>query len=186
MKNKRSGGILIIQMALMYLTQLPFVLAILSIMRYEASFEEVEPLLKLGLIDGVCLFPVCAASVALGLIKGLKKKGNPLGITLCVKLLLIPFYIINFVICILLVGGFLNPFLMIALPLLIMIEIGITYVLMISTSIQSFTYILKALPSNHKRANPAIITGLIFLFIFSLDVIGIIMLNSEFKYLMNE
>ena len=89
-----------------------------------------------------------------------------------VKLALIPWYLLNFFFGFLLVAGFINPFLMIGIPILIAIMMSVTYLLMVTTGFPDIAYVIHQGWKDKRKPNGLTVTGLIFLFIFCLDILG--------------
>mgnify|MGYP003294118952 CR=1 FL=1 len=105
-----------------------------------------------------------------------KQNANPCKDVFIVKCALIPFFIINFVFCIVGVSAALNPFLFLAIPVIIFIEVIHTYILTISTGIPSVLYSIKAIIKDKNKNRGLIITGIILSFFFCIDAIGALLL----------
>ncbi|MGN0805802.1 MAG: hypothetical protein ACI4MC_02080, partial [Candidatus Coproplasma sp.] len=106
---------------------------------------------------------------------------SPAWVTFIIKLVLIPWYALNFLVCFLLVAGFLNPFLMLAIPLLIGIEVSITYLYMLCSSLQIVSYTIRQIITKRIPLTPMLLVGIIFSFIFVLDIVGSYLLHAELK-----
>lgn len=94
------------------------------------------------------------------------------------KLVLIPFFIINFILWFLLISAMLNPFLFLSEFILIPLSIGFTYIILLTTSIPILTTLLSQQMKkeiNLKDNKYKIIS----LFIFCLDVIGSILIYNK-------
>ena len=89
-----------------------------------------------------------------------------------VKLALIPWYVLNFYLCIMLIAGFLNPWLMLATPIVAAILICSTYIYMLATSLPDIAYLIRTLIKKKIRIKTSLVFAVIFLFIFCLDIIG--------------
>lgn len=175
---------LILQLVLMYLAHLPFYILIVMV-RIPMTSEIVDKLfpglLLGGIIATALILPLCLANAIVALIGLFRGTYNPCKTTMVVKLALIPWYIINFMICCFLVVGFLNPWLMLAAPIVLCILVGITYLLMLSTSIFDISYIINKLIKREVKTKGIVITSMIFLFMFCLDILGSILLHFNTK-----
>ena len=126
---KRNKVMLIIQMMLMYLAHLPLYIGLILIRvpNSEAYDDLIIKLFLIGFILTIVILPFCLANLIMALAGALNKLDNPCKTTMIVKLLLIPWYIMNFLFCDLVLIGFLNPWLMIFTPVVICVLIFNTY-----------------------------------------------------------
>ena len=99
------------------------------------------------------------------------------------KLSLIPWYALNFVIGFVFVSIFFNPFMMVAIPVIIALLVSSTYILMLSTSIADIAYCVYNVIKKKWDVSPSLIFSVILLFIFCLDVVGSIVLYKKSKKL---
>ena len=118
------------------------------------------------LVNGFCAF-----------LSVFKDHENPTKSTLVIKLAAIPWYAVNFYFWAGLASGFLNPFLLIALPLVIGLGVVLTYFVMLSTSLYSIAYLIRGLKKQMFPFRPVYVPAAIFHFIFCLDVVGAIWLR---------
>lgn len=102
------------------------------------------------------------------------------------KFIAIPWFIANFVLCVLLIAGMLNPFLFFAIPVVVIILSLSTYINMISTSAINLGYVLSSFRRKTLRPNALLIIGTIFGFIFCLDFIGAIFVYKNNKNQLNK
>ena len=176
--------LLILQLVLMYLAHLPFYILIILV-RIPMADEVVDKLFPTLLLGGIIatalILPLCLVNAIFAVISLIRGSNNPSKTTMIVKLALIPWYIINFMICCFLISGFLNPFLMLAAPIVLCILVGITYLLMVSTSLFDIAYIINKMIRKEIKEKGLIITSLIFLFFFTFDVLGSIILHFKTK-----
>ncbi|MGN1373130.1 MAG: hypothetical protein ACI4VK_03665 [Candidatus Coproplasma sp.] len=177
----KSKIILIIQAVVMYLIQLPFYICLILAKIPSVDFEVCGVLILIGLCLNVLLIPVGIVAVAFAILNLTSDGKNPAWVTFIVKLVLIPWYCLNFLVCFMLVAGFLNPFLMLAVPLLIGIEVCITYLYMLCSSLQIISYTVRQLITKRIRLTPTLIVAIVFSFIFVLDVVGSYLLHAELK-----
>ena len=176
---KKSNAILIIQLVCMYLMQVPLYIAIPFIRVPNADGRVAAVLFMIAFALLVLTAPVCILSFVFSCFHFVRNNASPLKTAMIVKLCLIPWYIFNFAICAVFVGGFLNPFLMVGIPILIALEVSVTYIFMLSTSVHSITYTVKYLVSHRIKPNAQMIVALVFHFIFGLDIVGAVMLSAR-------
>lgn len=170
--------LLIVTITVLYLMQgfiaVPLYGMMKSVDTGELNVKLVFILLAISILTGI---------TALGFgIAGTVKNENPLtGITVGVKIAMIPFFGLNIVLWILLFAGMLNPFLMFGIPLAAVIGVCLTYVYMLMTGLPDIIYSIGFCIKNKKRPAALLIAGVILSFIFVLDVIGIIMIHRSLK-----
>lgn len=170
--------LLIVTITVLYLMQgfiaVPLYGMMKSVDTGELNVKLVFILLAISILTGI---------TALGFgIAGTVKNENPLtGITIGVKIAMIPFFGLNIVLWILLFAGMLNPFLMFGIPLAAVIGVCLTYVYMLMTGLPDIIYSIGFCIKNKKRPAALLIAGVILSFIFVLDVIGIIMIHRSLK-----
>lgn len=100
------------------------------------------------------------------------------------KLILIPYFVINFVQCFLLIAGFLNPFLFLSLIVIVPMLIGLTYISMLPTTIAS-TFLTISSVSNKKIEFEKIIVWQVLEYLFVIDVISSVIIYCKFKKCLN-
>ena len=170
--------LLIVTITVLYLMQgfiaVPLYGMMKSVDTGELNVKLVFILLAISVLTGI---------TALGFgIAGTVKNENPLtGITVGVKIAMIPFFGLNIVLWILLFAGMLNPFLMFGIPLAAVIGVCLTYVYMLMTGLPDIIYSIGFCIKNKKCPAALLIAGVILSFIFVLDVIGIIMIHRSLK-----
>ena len=163
----------------MYLIHIPFlIMAILAYLPNPPS-EAIKVLAIVGFSAFMLMIPVCIISFVFALLNFRGNKSSPLKTTMIVKLCLIPWYVFNFLVCAVLVAGFMNPWLFLATPLLIFIEVASTYIFMLSTGAHSIIYIIKNMITKNVKPNAKVIIALVFQLFFCLDIVGSIMLNVK-------
>ncbi len=181
---KANKILLILQTIGMYLMQSP--LYVVMALSYANAPKEtldawVGPMMVTSLVLAVLLIPLCMANAVVSFVSVFAGRYSPTKVSMVVKLILIPWYVLNFLFAIILLSGFLNPFLVVAIPLVAVLLIGLTYFYMISTSFPDMAYLFYALPRGLIRSLPMAIVGFVFLFIFSLDVVGAILFHTAVK-----
>ena len=143
----------------------------------------ISGLMLAGVILGALIIPVSITNIVLGFTTFVRKTVSSLKTTMVVKIILIPWYIINFLVCFLLIAGFLNPWLFLAVPIILSLLIAITYIHLLATSITNVCYFIKYHIANKLSFDGVTIVGIIFHFIFFLDFIGAIILEQKYKRL---
>lgn len=96
------------------------------------------------------------------------------------KLALIPFFIINFIICVLLAVGMLNPFLLILGVVVMLLCLLVTYGIMLSTSVYNVGYAVYQVRQG-EVSFLEVLMPVIFQFIYILDCVGAVMLYIKGK-----
>ena len=170
----------------MYVMHLPLYVAM--ILGFLPGVQEgaVNGLLIATLVLMALMVPVCVINVVVSLKSALKEETDPTKPTMTAKLALIPWYVLNFLICLVFVGIFFNPFMMIGIPIVIALTVGVTYALMICTSVGEIAYFVKKILNKDKDVNTWTIVAVVFLFIFCLDVVGAIILYRQSKKLQEQ
>ena len=172
---------LIIQTIGMYLMHLPLYATLIIIniaMDERLQGDLVHGMLVASFVMMLIMIPVCIVNAVVSVLSALKG-GDPTRHTMVAKLSLIPWYALNLYIGFVFVSIFFNPFTMIAIPIVVALLVGSTYALMLSTSLGDIAYAVRSVREG--GAKPAVIVGIVFSFIFCLDVIGAIILYKEFK-----
>ena len=174
---------MIIQTIGMYLTHLPlYVMLITLSIPKDPAFQDIfyRVLFYATLVMMALMIPVCILNAVVS-IKSALKGEDPTRVTMIAKLSLIPWYILNVVICVVIASIFFNPFMMIAIPFVVGFFVMVTYVLMICTSLGDMAYYLYNNKRKVWRDSVGMILAFICLFIFCLDVIGAIVLYRRSK-----
>ena len=174
---KASKIFLIIETVLLYISELCFVIVI-PLTYIDESGNIIRALLLTKFILDIVTLNIAFVTIILSFITIIKRDYNPTKYTMVIKLILIPFYALNFVEWNLYVAGMLNPFLMLAIPVVIFLGMCYTYLIMISTSLCDLIYAIKHFKDDNRKL---VITSFVFLFMFCFDVIGSIMLYISTK-----
>lgn len=181
MKTNRT--LLYAQLIAMYAMHTPlYIILILFQMHREDILEQmVNGLLWTSAVILLLALPLCFVTAGFSIASVFKGDESPAKATMIVKLALIPWYIMNFIFCFVLVAGFMNPFLMIGIPLLIAVMMSTTYLFMLATGLPDMAYVIHRGWKERVKPNGLTITGLVFLFIFCLDILGGIFLHVGTK-----
>ena len=146
----------------------------------------INGLLIATLVLMALMIPICVINIVVSLKSALKEEIDPAKPTMTAKLALIPWYVLNFFICLVFAGIFFNPFMMIAIPIAIALSVGVTYALMLVTSAGDIAFYVKKILKKDKDVNTWTIVAVVFLFIFCLDVVGAIILYRQSKKISDE
>lgn len=173
----RTNKILIIlQLCLMYISQACILIGGLVVFDDNATLQEVMNLLfRSGVIIALATTVLSIGILVPAIISIFKKNNEDMTrFTMIIKLAAIPWYIMNFVLCTMLVAGMLNPFLVLGIPIMVFIFVCITYINMFVVSANNVAGIIGQLKDRTLKINPLLIVGVIFHFIFCLDILGAI------------
>gem|GEM_PF-1957388 len=177
---------LLIQTIGMYVMHLPlFVLLITLPIPADPAFQESfhRVLFTIFFVMMAVMVPICVLNAVVSVKSALKGKENPAKSTMVAKLALIPWYLLNFAICVVFSSIFLNPFMMIAIPLIIALSGAMTYILMLTTSLGDIVYSIHVTAKKTEKISSKMTVAVVFLFIFCLDVLGAIILYRHSKKL---
>ena len=144
--NMKAKIYLIIQIILMYLAHLPIYvgLIMLKLPINDLVIDKRVPILLLaGFVLTILILPYSIVCLVMSLVSSFKSDNNPTKSTMIIKLLLIPWFIINFFYCVLIFAGFLNPWMMLLAPVVAFILICITYIFVISTSVFDIEFVIN-------------------------------------------
>lgn len=135
-----------------------------------------------SLILTAIVFLICIANIILSILSIFKGETDLSKTVMKVKLALIPWYVVNFLMGVLIVAIFFNPFLMIGIPVAVGILAGTAYFCMLSTSLPDVAYYIRRvfIKREEERTARRVFT-VIFLFIFCLDVLGAILFRFQNK-----
>ena len=165
----------------MYLMHIPLYLALILAKIGSVPEDVIGGMVLAGFVLLFMTIPLCGASLVVALTNLAVDVSNPVKTAMIVKLCLVPWYIVNFLICATLVVGLLNPWLVLTVPVIVLIEVGVTYILMLSTSLHSVAYTVRKHISNKTKPDAFTLVSMILQAFFCLDVIGAIMLYIKDK-----
>ena len=171
----------IVQLSLMYIS-----LICLFIASFIPGSEDPNPAITALVVTGIvtislaCMFAlaICIISVVT-----IFKRGtlDCTKFVMVYKFIAMPWFIGNFVLCVLLVAGMLNPFLLIAIPLVVSILSSSTYICMIATSAMNVGYVISSWRNKTIRPCVILIVGMVLGFVFCVDFLGAIFVYSNNK-----
>ncbi len=155
---------------------------------YFTIYGLLDPTTEFSVLDFIVPLALLGVSILLGItalvlaITGAVKNEGPVSvITVVVKVLMIPFFVVNFLLWFLAIGGMFNPFLMVGIPVVAFIGICLTYGYMLTTSLPDIVYTIIFCIRNKRKPSRLMVIGVIFEFIFMLDLLGSIMLHKAYK-----
>ena len=175
---KANKILLILLAASMYLSHIPLYIAAIAIEfidEFNINFDIGTPLLWTALGLMCVTLVICTLILIFSVISVFKGKESPSKTTMIVKLALIPWYILNFAMCICVLGGMLNPFFLWGIPLTMFIMVSTTYLNMIASSLPDIAWFIRLLIKKKIKISAMLIVSIIFMFIFCLDIAGGIM-----------
>lgn len=170
---KANKATLIAQTIGMYLMHIPlYIFFIVELFPGEHQSIAKGLLLAL-LILTVPVVLICVANIVFAVISIFKGETDPSKTVLKVKLALIPWYVINFVMCVVIVAVLSNPFMMLGIPAVIGLSLCMTYFFMLGTSLADVAnYLRKVYVEKSEKPSKSRIVTVICLFIFCLDIVG--------------
>jgi len=123
---------------------------------------------------------ICIANLVLSVISVFKGESDPSKTVKTVKLALIPWYVLNFAMCVIVAALLFNPFTMLGIPVVIGMAIGLTYFFMLGTSLPNVAYYLRRVfVTKEEKATKGRVVIVILHFIFCLDVLGAILFHRQ-------
>ena len=125
-------------------------------------------------------------SFILAVIGSAKQEDPKTKMTVIIKALFIPFFLINITLYVLSFLGMLNPFLMWAIPLVMVIGVCLTYAYMFMSSWPDIIYMIIYTIKNKRRPKPGMVLGIIFEFFFVFDIVGAILIHRAYKKSLEE
>lgn len=172
---KATKVTLIIQTVLMYVMHLPLYIALILLFldsKDDSINQMIMPLILTSLILACVVFPICIINVVFSIISLFKGEYNPSKVTMIVKLALIPWFALNFVFCAVVIMGMLNPWLLIAIPFVIIITASFTYLYMVTTSLPDVAFFIRGVIRKEIKPCALTIVSIVFMFVFCFDIIG--------------
>lgn len=155
-------------------------LYIFEILFVVCAYIQNEILLYVSLVFAIISLPLLALNIVYALIKIGKPFEDSLTFGFVTKLCAIPFFLLNFFLCFILLAGFLNPWLLIGVPLVLALEIGMTYLVLIATSINSVIYLIRKMISKEIPLDVGAFNVVLHLF-FVLDVFSSLYLFIKYR-----
>lgn len=138
-------------------------------------------LLIVGLVFVAISFFIGILNVIVAILNLSKETPSPTRSTIIMKFVLIPWYGLNFLEWLLLVGICGNPWLMLAIPLVICIGVSFTFIFLLFTNVHNFSYVIKLTKNKKIKLTANIVIPVLFHFVFVLDILGSILLHLNLK-----
>ena len=185
MSMKINKTLVISQLVAMYISIILIYIPAIILLKnnnYTISNNPFNVMFIIGFAFTIIALLLSLAIIISSLIITIKGKSEDVSkFTLIIKLIAIPWYIANYVMWVLAVLGMLNPILFLAIPIVIALSMTGTYLFMISVSIHNLLPIFYLLIKKKIKLNPLLVIGIIFHFIFCLDILGaiFILINNK-------
>lgn len=164
---------------LLYLMQALFVTAFLVLFYdHDILIQDLWPLFAASGALGLGACGVQAAMVVKAIVQGFKPEPNTYKTTMIYKLVLTPFFVANYYICLFMLGGLLNPWLAWSVPFLIPVMICLTFYAMAASSSFNISYMINELVTKKKKPS-ALVAHLVLHCLFVSDVISSVVLYLQ-------
>lgn len=179
--------VILVATVVLYVMQMLIAVPIFGTFVMQQNWGELDNtrLSAVGILLAVALV-LDLVSFVLAIIGSAKQEEPNTGMTILIKALFIPFFLINITLYILSFLGMMNPFLMWAIPLVMCIGVCLTYAYMFMSSWPDIIYMIIYLIKNKRRPKTGMVLGLIFEFFFVLDLIGAILVHRAYKKSLEE
>ena len=177
-----SKIVILVATLILYVMQMLIAVPLFGAFVLEANWGELDNtrLSAVGILLAVALV-LDLVSFVLAIIGSAKQEDPKTKMTVIIKALFIPFFLINITLYVLSFLGMLNPFLMWAIPLVMVIGVCLTYAYMFMSSWPDIIYMIIYLIKNKRRPKLGMVLGIIFEFFFVLDIVGAILINKAYK-----
>ena len=182
-----SKIVILVATLILYVMQMLIAVPLFGAFVLEANWGELDNtrLSAVGILLAVALV-LDLVSFVLAIIGSAKQEEPKTKMTVIIKALFIPFFLINITLYVLSFLGMLNPFLMWAIPLGMVIGVCLTYAYMFMSSWPDIIYMIIYLIKNKRRPKLYMVLGIIMEFIFVFDIIGAILINKAYKESLEE
>ena len=182
-----SKIVILVATLILYVMQMLIAVPLFGAFVLEANWGELDNtrLSAVGILLAVALV-LDLVSFVLAIIGSAKQEEPKTKMTVIIKALFIPFFLINITLYVLSFLGMLNPFLMWAIPLVMVIGVCLTYAYMFMSSWPDIIYMIIYTIKNKRRPKPGMVLGIIFEFFFVLDIVGAILVNKAYKESLKE
>ena len=179
--------VILVATVVLYVMQMLIAVPIFGTFVMQQNWGELDNtrLSAVGILLAVALV-LDLVSFVLAIIGSAKQEEPKTGMTILIKALFIPFFLINITLYILSFLGMMNPFLRWAIPLVMCIGVCLTYAYMFMSSWPDIIYMIIYLIKNKRRPKTGMVLGLIFEFFFVLDLIGAILVHRAYKKSLEE
>lgn len=182
-----SKIVILVATLILYVMQMLIAVPLFGAFVLEENWGDMDNarLSAVGILLAVALV-LDLVSFVLAIIGSAKQEDPKTKMTVIIKALFIPFFLINITLYVLSFLGMLNPFLMWAIPLVMVIGVCLTYAYMFMSSWPDIIYMIIYLIKNKRRPKTGMVLGIIFEFFFVLDIVGAILVNKAYKESLKE
>lgn len=182
-----SKIVILVATLILYVMQMLIAVPLFGAFVLEENWGDMDNarLSAVGILLAVALV-LDLVSFILAIIGSAKQEDPMTKMTVIIKALFIPFFLINITLYVLSFLGMLNPFLMWAIPLVMVIGVCLTYAYMFMSSWPDIIYMIIYLIKNKRRPKTGMVLGIIFEFFFVLDIVGAILVNKAYKESLKE
>ena len=182
-----SKIVILVATLILYVMQMLIAVPLFGAFVLEANWGELDNtrLSAVGILLVVALV-LDLVSFVLAIIGSAKQEEPKTKMTVIIKALFIPFFLINITLYVLSFLGMLNPFLMWAIPLVMVIGVCLTYAYMFMSSWPDIIYMIIYLIKNKRRPKLGMVLGIIFEFFFVFDIVGAILIHRAYKKSLEE
>ncbi|MDE6408461.1 MAG: hypothetical protein K2K50_07665, partial [Anaeroplasmataceae bacterium] len=161
---KKVKGAQIALIISMYLPQV-FVELDTILIRFTTNETLLMSLLIVALILMGVSFLIGLVNTAIAILDIFSDTPSPTRSTMIMKLVLIPWYFLNFFDWLLVVGICANPWLMLAIPLVICMAIGYTFVILLFTNVHNFSYVIRLIKNKEIKLTSNIVIPVVLHFV---------------------
>ncbi len=133
-----------------------------------------------AIIFGIAAFVLGCVNIAFGVSQMSKPKEGVCKTVMIIKLILMPFFVLNFIICFLITAACLNPFLFMALGIVISVMCVLTFGEMIATSSYNLGYLAHKIKYEGSTFGELALL-IVSQFLYFFDVVGAIILYIRVK-----
>ena len=182
-----SKIVILVATLILYVMQMLIAVPLFGAFVLEANWGELDNtrLSAVGILLVVALV-LDLVSFVLAIIGSAKQEEPKTKMTVIIKALFIPFFLINITLYVLSFLGMLNPFLMWAIPLVMVIGVCLTYAYMFMSSWPDIIYMIIYTIKNKRRPKLGMVLGIIFEFFFVFDIVGAILIHRAYKKSLEE
>ena len=182
-----SKIVILVATLILYVMQMLIAVPLFGAFVLEENWGELDNtrLSAVGILLAVALV-LDLVSFVLAIIGSAKQEEPKTKMTVIIKALFIPFFLINITLYVLSFLGMLNPFLIWAIPLVMVIGVCLTYAYMFMSSWPDIIYMIIYLIKNKRRPKLGMVLGIIFEFFFVFDIVGAILIHRAYKKSLEE
>ena len=170
--------ILIPFIVFLYLSQITVVIGLATAFALDLYIQDIWVFLLIAVLFGFTAFCLAVTIFAFGIIQIARGKPNGYLQIMVTKLVLVPFFVVNFIMVVILIGAMGNPFLMWAIPAVLIISVSLTFFSMFATSFYNIGTMIYQLRKKEVIIE-RVLAHIIFHFIFVFDVISAVIIYIQ-------